>query len=210
MSADIWYPSEFGKFEEILENVNECIDLESRFPNWPFKLDAKVVDICQSRHAIEGPFGGVLQEIVDAHGDTSISYLTIDPTARSYKEHYGLYSAFRIAGRGLSDTYWEAVSYEPEEGAIFAPCDTADIAAIVGSTGQWAIWIDGGWDFAVVLSNHDDGPWKSASEDVPFVSIEEALSDFIEPYFLTPLSDEDRAKFKRNFQSREARRSSEN
>lgn len=47
------------------------------------------VDICQFGLAIEGPFGGVAQSLVDIYRDASISLATFEPAPKYYRDNYG-------------------------------------------------------------------------------------------------------------------------
>lgn len=200
MTIAAFYPAETTVFRSILADIRRLVDPDARLPAWPFLAPTGVVDICQYSNAIEGPFGPVLQSLVDYHGDASVNLVVLDPSPRYYRDGYGSYPAFRVAGSGLASTFWDLVAHEPRNDPTGAVIYTADVVAIVGSSGQWSVWGERSWDLSIVLSQTEGGPWLSCG--VPFVPVEEALSDFTMPDFKTPLPDNVRSEFLRNIRER--------
>ncbi|MFD1575123.1 hypothetical protein ACFSEO_13355 [Agromyces cerinus subsp. nitratus] len=183
-----------------MDEVQQAVDPDTRLPALPFRAPTGVLDICQYSNAIEGSFGPVLQSLVDSHGDSSVSLVVLDPSPQYYRRGYGSFPAFRVPGSGLSDAYWDLVAHEPEDDPTGAVIYTADVVAIVGSSGQWSVWGERSWDLAIVLSQIDGGPWLTCG--VPFVPVEAALADFTMPDFKRPLPDTERSEFLRNIRER--------
>lgn len=146
------------------------------------------------------PFGAVLQALVDAHGDTTVSHIVLEPTPGYYRENYGCYPGFTIPAQGIAEGYWSAVAHEPEGDPTGAVAYTANVIGIAGSSGAWAVWGERSWDLAIVVSQFVSGPWTSLG--VSFVSAESALADFTEPDFKVPLSEDGRAQFLANAKAR--------
>lgn len=200
MMRTVSYPSESSVFRPILNEIRRAVDPDIRLPTLPFRAPSGVLDVCQYSNAIEGSFGPVLQSLANHHGDSSVSLVVLDPTPHYYRRGYGSYPAFRASGTGLAETYWDLVAHEPNDDPTGAVIHTADIVAIVGSSGQWSVWGERSWDLSIVLSQIDGGPWLSCG--VPFVPVETALSDFTMPDFKTPLPDTERSEFLRNVRER--------
>lgn len=201
MTDPRFYPVDPNYFARVLRDVTQVLDPDRRLPDWPFKAPVGNADVCQFSLAIEGPFGPVLQHLVDAHGDTSVSLVVFEPTPTYYRAGYGSYPAFTISGQTIAESYWSAVAYEPDDDPTGAVIFTADVVGIAGSSGAWAVWGERSWDIAIVLSQHVGGAWLEAP-DLNFVPVEEALCNYTEPDFKTPLSDEVRSTFLHNVRTR--------
>ena len=195
MSTDR-YPADSRGFRRILEEVQQAVNPDIRLPALPFRAPTGVLDICQYSNVIEGPFGPVLQSLVDTHGDSSVSMVVLDPSPQYYRRGYGSYPAFQAPGAGLAERYWDLVAHEPDDDPTGAVIYTADVVAIVGSSRRWSVWGERSWDLAIVNSQVEGGPWLSC--EVPFVPVEEALADFTMPEFKPPLPDTERSEFLRN------------
>ncbi|WP_369372659.1 hypothetical protein AB1046_04270 [Promicromonospora sp. Populi] len=128
--------------------------------------------------------------------------VTLDPTPAYYRDNYGTYGSFRVPGNRIGEAYWDAVSYEPQDDPTGALTFTANVVAIVGSTGLWSVWAERSWDIAIVMTQRPNGPWLSRGVD--FVPVESALDNFTEPEFKTPLADGLRVEFLRNVRNAEA------
>jgi hypothetical protein len=196
------YPSDRWSFERILGDVERVLKSDLRLPDWPFRVATGKADICQFSLAIEGPFGPVLQALVDTHADESVSLAVLDPRPDYYRENYGSYPAFMTPGGTIASTYWDLVAYEPGDDPTGAVTYTANVVALVGTSGAWAVWAERSWDLAIVVSQHANGPWTS--HGVNFVSAAEALATFTEPDFKVPLPARERAAFLHNVRVRGA------
>lgn len=200
MTGPLRYPADDSHFGLIVGQIERALDTDRRLPSWPFRADAGNTDICQFSAAIEGPFGSVLQALVDAHGDTTVSLLVLEPTPAYYRENYGSYPGFMIPAQGIAEGYWGAVAHEPGGDPTGSVSYTANVIGIAGSTGAWAVWGERSWDLAIVVSKFVSGPWTSLG--VTFVSAESALADFTEPDFKVPLPEAVRAQFLANVRAR--------
>lgn len=196
MNDGVTHPRNDEQHAHLLREVEALLDVEERLPHWPFHAAFGNVDICQYSHAVEGSFGPVLQALVDQHGDDTVTSVTLEPSAAYYHQNYGTFGSFRVSGPAISSAYWDAVSHEPQGDPTGALTYTANVVAIVGSTGRWSVWAERTWDLALVVSQYPDGPWRSRG--VTFVPAETALAEFTEPDFKTPLTAERRAEFLRN------------
>lgn len=170
------YAQDDEQHGQLLGEVSELLAVDCRLPDRPFRASSGHVDVCQYGHAVEGSFGPVVQALADVHGDESLTVVTLDPSPAYYREHYGTYGSFRVSGPGIGDAYREAVAYEPQGDPTGAVTFTADVVAMVGSTGLWSVWAERSWDLALVMSQHPAGSWLASG--VPFVAVETALDDF--------------------------------
>jgi hypothetical protein len=198
------YPSDATSFQRILGSFERVLHTENRLPHWPFRSRTGTVDICQFSLAIEGPFGPVLQALVEAHEDTSVSLVVLDPAPAYYRTYYGSYPGFTLPAAGIAENYWDAVSFEPGGDPTGSVAYTANVVALVGSSGKWAVWAERSWDIALVQSQRAQGPWTSVG--VNFVPVEDALANFTEPGYKLPLPSYQRATFLENFRKRESSR----
>ncbi|HVK26541.1 MAG TPA: hypothetical protein VM677_34770 [Actinokineospora sp.] len=200
MTATQFYPSEEAVFERILGEVKRTLQTDLRLPEWPFRSAIGNAEVCQFSLAIEGPFGAVLQSLVDAHGDASVSLSVLDPNPNYYRDNYGSFPAFTLPGQAVGQTYWEAVAHEPGGDPTGSVAYTANVVGIAGSTGAWAVWAERSWDLAIVLSQRIGGAWASCG--VTFVPADAALADFTEPDYKVALPPHERAMFLDNIQMR--------
>jgi hypothetical protein len=155
--------------------------------------------VCQYSHAIEGAFGPILKSLADFHGDGVVTTPVLEPTPIYYREHYSGFSVFSLPREDLAESFWDCVSFEPDNDPTGAVAYTANVVTAMGDSGAWAVWAERSWDLALVLSGTADGPWLSRG--VPFVAVETALADFTEPDFKTPLSSSARRTFLANYRS---------
>jgi hypothetical protein len=200
MSDAIHYPSTSQSFERILGNLGRVLEIDRRLPDWPFRIATGNADICQFSLAVEGPFGAVLQALVDTHGDEIVSLVVLDPQPEYHRENYGAYPAFMAPGGGIAGMYWDLVAHEPGGDPTGAVTYTANVVAMAGTSGAWAVWAERSWDLAVVLTQHTNGPWTSCGAN--YVSVVEALAAFTEPDFKVPLPVHDRIAFLQNVRVR--------
>lgn len=172
------------------------VDASIRLPRSPFRIPG-TTDICQFNWAIGGKFAPVLRALAEHYGDTSVIAGVIEPDPVTYYENgYGYHPKFSLLTSVLTEgALWERLSFEPEGDPTGAIAFTADIFAIEGSSGQWGVWAQRDWDVALIRSDVTGGQWLAAG--VPFTSVDEALTAFVEPDFKTPLSAGERDRFRR-------------
>jgi hypothetical protein len=200
VSSDLSYPEDAGAFVKLLGEVKRVLDTDLRLPKWPFTAPVGHADICQFDWVVAGDFGAVLDALVVTYGDEAISFVVLEPTPKYYQKNYGSYPTFVTAGATIADRYWELLSYEPGGDPAGAAINTANVVAIVGSSGAWAVWAERSWGLAIVLSQHVNGPWTSRG--VNFVPVEEALANFTEPDFKVRLARRVRSRFLQNVRDR--------
>lgn len=190
MDVATWASSE-DQYNDIVRNVRVLVDVDRRLPVLPFRVGGHI-DVCQYSPAVDGSFGPVLQALANVYGDEFVSVAAFDPEPSVFCDEYGTYGAFRIPARGISDNYWWAMSDESRGELTYV----ANVLALAGSSGRWAVWAERSWDLAIVMTQHAGGPWLSRG--VPFVPAETALADFTEPDYKIPLSDGQRTAFLEN------------
>ena len=193
---DAFYPEAEEDYASIRAKIAEFVRLEDRYPAWPFRAPSGHADFCEYSDAIEGDFDFVLQALTAHYGDTSVNLAVLEPSPQLYYcTHFGRYPAFTLATHELP-RYWEAVSFEPTGDPTGAVIFTADVVAISGDTGRWAVWEERQWNLSIVLSDEPNGLWTRGP--VTFSEIEDALSWYIEPPYKIPLDPAERSQFLRN------------
>ncbi|MFN8075867.1 MAG: hypothetical protein U0Q15_10675 [Kineosporiaceae bacterium] len=200
MTESSFYPRTRADFALIAGAVSHALQVDARLPEWTFTAESGKIDICQFGVCIEGPFGRILQHLVDEHGDVSVSLMVLSPEPEYYRQNYGSFPAFTIPAESVEEGYWDAVVYEPNGDPTGAVGYTANVVGIAGSSGMWAVWGERRWDIAMILSQTRYGGWLTG--DVAFVDSETALSEFTEPDFKTPLSVAERETFLSNVRAR--------
>ncbi len=196
MRGEPLLPRSNAEFSDFLSKVGSVIDLTRRLPNLPFRAASGGVDACQYDVVLSGKFAEVLCALCDVHGDEAITLVTLEPDPLDhYYGNYGHYPGFCMGREALPNGYWPQMSYmSPGDplglGAIVY---TANVVALVGSTGTWSVWGERDWDMALVHSQARRRPWLEG--EVPFVSPAEALSSFTQSPGSRPLADSQRAIF---------------
>ena len=200
MKYPISYPEDPAAFEEVRADLERGLSLATRFPAWPFHVLTGQADVCQFSHIFTDSFADVVSALASDHGETYVVFSVLEPTPSYYREYFGSFPAFKLAQQDISAEYADLVTHEPGGDATGTPAHTADVVALAGSSGGWALYAERRWDLAVVLTQITDGPWTR--RDVPFVPVETALADFTEPPYKLPLDAKDRAQFLSNVHSR--------
>ena len=81
------YPQEPEDFDRIRRELGCVMDVDRRLPDWPFMAPHGHADICQFSVAVGGEFGAVLEALVAAHGDESVSLAVLEPRPEYYREN---------------------------------------------------------------------------------------------------------------------------
>lgn len=183
-----------SEYAYLLARLEESVALRSQLPDDPFRIDGQI-DVCQFTWALSGEFGSVLAKLVDEAQDQEVWGMALKPDPIGYyRSLYGIFPAFTLSGADVSwESYWRTISFEPEDDPTGAIAYTADVIALCGSRGTWAVWADRRWDLTLIASPIMNRSWRSV--EIPFVSARQALDWFTEPDFASPLPDATREAF---------------
>jgi hypothetical protein len=194
-------PRSESEFSAIWSEVAFAINVSARLPDWPFVQVKGHVAIGQYERLLGTDFVPVLEGLAAAHDDSYISLATIDPDPAYYSKHYRHFPGFRVARDALADDYWSGLSLEPGGDPTGAVAYTANVVGIVGSSHAWSVWGQRYWDLVLVHTQIADGPWLRSG--FPFVSAEQALTDFTAPpHWQSPFSEAELSTFLGNFRER--------
>lgn len=188
------FPSNDNRFWTLRDCVSHQVDLDARFPSWPFRGARGHAVIFEYDRIVGGGFGNVLAELAGVYGDDSVTAVGVRPGLSYYREEYGLYPAFRIAAEHLRDTYSEALSFEPGGDPTGSLGDTLNVIALTGSSGAWAIFGQRDWEIGLLLTPDSEGAWLSAG--VPWFPVNVDLDSIRSPAgWGVDLSEGDREEF---------------
>jgi hypothetical protein len=181
--------------------ISSLVDPAVRLPDWPFLLPRGQVDIAEFDRLLADDFVPVLQALARTPGDDNVILTVVDPEASYYRNGYAHYPGRRFESPHLAQRYWDGLTYVPSgdpTGAIFY---TADVVAVAGSSGTWAVWGERDWDLVLVHSQTVNGPWLDVG--VPFLGGPEALREFTAPdWGDVHLPERERSTFLRNLDER--------
>jgi hypothetical protein len=174
------------EFNRLARCVGATLDPEARLPAWPFRPDRAFTHIIEYERVLGGDFAEVLAGLVQAYDDRDVTTVVFDPEPRYYSEAYGILPGLR---------------HEPGGDPTGALAYTANVIAIVGSSGEWSVWGQRDWEIALLCTPHDSGPWLSAS--VPLFGRDLDLDSIRSPAgWRVALSQEDLKAFRQNIQRR--------
>jgi hypothetical protein len=171
-------PQSPEEFATCWARVTSVVDPSSRLPQSPFVAPG-VTDIAQYERLLGTDFVPVLDALAELHGDDDITLVTVEPDPAYYREHYSHFPALRVQRSALAECFWEGLAFEPLGDPTGSVAYTADVVAVAGSTGAWAVWGQRDWDLVLVHSAAASRPWLDVG--VPFASAREALRDFTTP-----------------------------
>ncbi len=199
-------PRAADEFAACQAKAESAVDPAARLPDWPFIRPAGYVAIAQYERLLGTDFVPVLEALAGAYGDEDITLVVIEPDPSYYQQHYGHLPGFRVLRAGLGDGYWAGLSHEPHGDPTGAIAYTADVVAVVGSSGSWAVWGQRDWDLVLVHASTADDAWLKV--DVPFVAPHQALEDFTAlERSATPLTEAHISTFLRNLDAQTLGRS---
>ena len=92
----ISFPNSDREFEALRVAVAARIDLESRFPAWPFRGVPGYPVIFEFDRMLGGDFGAVLASLSDTYNDDEITVLGLEPPYAYYREEYDHFPGFRL------------------------------------------------------------------------------------------------------------------
>ncbi|MFI6425839.1 hypothetical protein [Promicromonospora sp. NPDC050880] len=168
-----------AEYDAALADMARVVDPGVRLPAWPFRSKQGQVDICEYNEFSDDDFTKALEVLARAHGDDRISMVVVDPDPEEYHiRDHGHFPCFTVPTDDIQGSYWDAVSYEPQDdpGAAVLYADTF---TIFGNSGRWAVWGQRDWEVAVIHAEGTARPWREGTDI--FVSPETAVSRFIQP-----------------------------
>ncbi|MCR6689360.1 hypothetical protein [Cellulomonas sp.] len=147
-----------------------------------------------------GTFGLTLAALTRAYGDESVATVILDPGVPYYTNGYGVFPAFQVRTASVAERYGEGMQRAPGGDPAGAFVDSADVVAIAGSSGRWAVWGQRDWEIGLLCTPHDSGPWEKSP--VPLFGRHVELNDLRAPAgWCLPLSDDDVSEFWQNLRS---------
>lgn len=166
-------------YDAVLADMARVVEPGRRLPTWPFRSKQGQVDICEYNEFSDDDFTKALEILARVHGDARISMAVVDPDPEEYhiREH-GHFPCFTMPTGDIESSYWEAVSYEPQDDPGAAVL-YADAFAIFGDSGRWAVWGQRDWEVVVIQAEGATRPWRDGTDI--FVSPETAVTRFIQP-----------------------------
>lgn len=182
-------------------DLARSLNTSMRLPDSPFKNPMRSYSFCEFEVFRGGDFGKALHALAESHGDEFVSGASIDPNIESYYlPEYRSFASFRHSVSTVSQTYFEALVYEPGGSNAGELYSTVRVLAVGGSSGSWSVWGEHELGVAIVATDDPDTDWRP--EGMVFLSAEEALYSFVEPNFnRQPMSDKFRRTFLQNFVS---------
>lgn len=162
-------------FDAIWQMIETVVDPLVRLPRLPFRASSGVVAVAQYERLLSADIIPVLQALAVAQNDGEVVTAAVEPAAAYYDEHYQFLPGFTVAPKTLDQGYWQGLTYSPSGDPTGEIGASADVLAVVGSSGQWAVWGERSWDLALVWAI-EAGSWLHAG--IPFVSPRTALEDF--------------------------------
>lgn len=200
MTQDL-FASNDDSFQDLRDYVSARVDLDVRFPNWPFRGARGYAAIFEYDRVVGGSFGNVLAELASTYGDDNVTAVGIEPGPAYYRDEYRLHPAFRIAAERLRGAYGEALRFEPGGDPTGSLGDSLNVIAITGSSGTWSVFGQRDWEIGLLLAPDSDGAWLSAG--VPWFAVNVDLDSIRSPAgWGADLSEIDREEFARQCRER--------
>ena len=148
------------QFDRLAHSVGAVAELRARLPAWPFRPQAAFSHVIEYDRVLGGDFAAVLVALAQAYGDGAVATVVLDPDVRYYSEAYGILPGFQVETASLEAGYGEGLRHEPGGDPTGALAYTANVIAIAGASGQWALWGQRDWEIALLCTPHDSGPWS--------------------------------------------------
>lgn len=200
MTSNVFPTSELG-FQALQDSVAARVDLGARLPGWPFRGARGFAEIFEYDRILGGSFGNVLAELAGTYGDDVVTVVGIEPRPVYYRDEYGLFPAFHIAGARIRSEYGSALRFEPGGDPTGSLADSLNVIAITGSSGAWSVFGQRDWEIGLLLAPDSDGAWLSA--DVPWYGVEVDLDSIRSPAgWGQKLSGPEREEFARHLRER--------
>lgn len=203
--SELFQPSSIDEFAYCLSDINNVFNIDARFPTLPFTLNGGYISLAEFYWIQSGPLGILATQLMDYYKDEYVTYVVLDPDPVYFIHFYDYFPAFRSSYKGGPDQYWEGVSYIPHGRPTGSIENAVDVGAIVGSSGKWGFWGQRDWEFLLLSTPDNEGPWLH--EEVPFFELDqEVLDDIRGPKgWSMPITDEMYAKFFNNIRTYESK-----
>lgn len=196
-AGQVEFASDRIELQRMVQCVGSAVRLEARLPKWPFRLPKGFSRVIEYHRVLGGGFGLTLAALARAYGDQSVAAVVLDPGVSYYTEEYGIFPAFQVGAASVARAYAEGMRRAPGGDPAGAFVDSADVVAIAGSSGRWAVWGQRDWEIGLLCTPHDSGPWEDSP--VPLFGRAADLTDLRAPDgWGLPLSDDDVTEFWRN------------
>jgi hypothetical protein len=162
------FPTNEQAFLSLQDSVTAVINLDTRLPVWPFRGVRGHATIFEDVTVLGRGFGVVLSSLANAHGDTDVIVVGLEPGPDHFHNWYNFFPAFRIARENLLTGYGDAMWSTVEENEVGEPTFTfmhlIDTFVIAGSSGTWAIFFQRTWEIGILLTPESSGDWLSVGE----------------------------------------------
>jgi hypothetical protein len=174
------------EFEAIRDCVESTFDTSSRLPSTVFRTLTGPVVFCEYESVLGAGLWPALGQLASMHGDTTLYFLTLDPSpVNYYLPHYGTYASFSLDVDASPDEYWNVIAEEPRGDPTGAIVYTTDVFAIAGASGFWGCWGERKLGVALFQARTNSALDMWASRHGPFPTVESALRTYIGPAFGT-------------------------
>jgi hypothetical protein len=205
MTDSASFAADIPELLRMVQIVDAAVDPVVRFPQWPFKAPRAFAHIVEFDRVLGGTFGDVLELLAQTYDDRDVTTVVFEPHVSDYRKDYGFLPAFKVEASLLrfegAKGYWKGLRFEPGGDPTGAIAVSADVIAIAGSSGQWAVWAERDWEIGVLCTPHDSGPWSKT--EFPLFGRDIDLADIRGPEgWCTPLSAANLREFWRNVRSR--------
>lgn len=190
------FPAAESEFWDVRNSVEEYIDTDSRFPEWPFRGKTGYGAIFEYGYVLSGRFGSVLHRLVKEYGDESVDVVGVEPAWQIYRSLHDHSSSFRISGEDVESGYGAAMYFRPHGVISGALGHTLSVVAIVGSSRNWSVFAQLDWEIGVLLARSAEGLWLA--DDVPWFPLDIDLDEIRSPVgWAYPLEELDLREFAR-------------
>jgi len=181
MSVSSPYPKTAEEDDASWALVTRSVEPGVQLPDWPFVRDDGWVTFCQWNDVISGDFGDVFRALCEHHGDDCVVVATFNRGGVRRLTDGRLLPIVRLESAELSKrNYWTSIQAQPGSLYAFPLFPGAEVVAATGSSGRWAVWAQVDWEVGVVLSTRPPGSWLNVVDDLSFVDLDFALSNYMQ------------------------------
>lgn len=185
-------------WEHRLNQCDAIFETSKRLPEVVHRLKLAPLPIFDGDVIFGSNAWPMLAALAALHGDQEVNFLTVEPTSESFLASTGSYGGFTIPPCSTSDAFGAALFDSTLIGSPGAIGHAAEVAAVFGDSLAWGIWSER--NIAGVVTAADPGllgEWQL--EHGPFVSIEDALQEFLGVNLGSKAGAELFATFEQNF-----------
>lgn len=95
------------------EIVQRDVDLDCRFPAWPFRRTDGFATVYEFDSVLAGGyFGEILADLAGVYGDAEIVLVGTEPRPAVYRNRYQVFPGFTLRGGQVASDYWRATITE--------------------------------------------------------------------------------------------------